>query len=227
MNANQKSLLEYLSSFITPERNALYNNVIENRTNYITVVLEDIYQPQNASAVLRTCDCFGIQDVHIIENRNKYEVNPEVELGAAQWLTMHMYNQNESNTLRAITELKKSGYRIVATSPHSKGLKLEDFDITKGRTAVLLGTEISGLSDVALSHADEFITIPMIGFTESFNISVSAGIILHHLSSLLRKSGIDWSLNKDEKEKVILGWIKNSIKNASLIENGFKKRFYT
>ena len=222
MNANQKSLLEYLSSFITPERNALYNNVIENRTNYITVVLEDIYQPQNASAVLRSCDCFGIQNVNVIENRNKFRVNTEVSLGASKWVNINKFNAKENNTLIALQTLKNQGYRIVATSPHTHDTNLPEFDISKGRFALVFGSELPGISDIVKQEADEFLKIPMYGFTESFNISVSAAIVLYHLSEKLRNSKtIDWKLSEDERINVKLLWVRNTIKRVALIEKRF------
>ena len=140
-----------------------------SRTRYLTVVLEDIFQSQNASAVLRTCDCFGIQDVHIIENRNPYEINPDVELGSAKWLNMNRYNKSGHNTLEAFTELRKKGYKIIATSPHKNDLMIQDLPI-EHKIALVFGSEREGLSDIALQNADAFVKIPMYGFTESFNI---------------------------------------------------------
>ena len=227
MNNYDKALMEFLRPMVNENRMDLLERNLSSRTKYLTVVLEDIFQPQNASAVLRTCDCFGIQDVHIIENRNNYEINPEVEVGAAQWLTLHKYNFEENNTAEAIKKLKQSGYRIVATTPHVNDVNLEDFDLNKGKIAIMLGTEMHGLSEIAMDMADEYMKIPMMGFTESFNISVSAGIILHQLNSRLRKSKIDWSLKNSEETQIRLQWIKNSIKNSYIIENGFKKGFYS
>src|SRR6056297_3246880 len=129
----QTELIKYLSSFVTPERLMLFDEVLEQRTHYITVVLEDIYQSQNASAVLRTCDCFGIQYLHIIENRNTFRVNKEVALGASKWLTIQKYNQSAQNSSQAIHALKKEGYRIVATSPHINDKLLKDFSLEKGK----------------------------------------------------------------------------------------------
>jgi tRNA (guanosine-2'-O-)-methyltransferase len=200
------------------------NNIIANRTKYITVVLEDIYQPHNASAVLRTCDCFGIQDVHIIENRNKYTVNPDVALGASKWLNLKKYNQDEENTIACIHDLKKQGYRIVATTPHTNDVHLEEFDLSKGKIALMLGSEQPGLTKTALNHADEFLKIPMFGFTESFNISVSASIILHHLRWKLNQSDINWQLNKEETEDILLNWLRQSIKRSDVVEKDFLKR---
>ncbi|MGQ8335217.1 TrmH family RNA methyltransferase [Sunxiuqinia sp. A32] len=217
-------LIEYLSDFVTPERLQLFNNVIENRTRYLTVALEDIFQPQNASAVLRTCDCFGIQNVHIIENRNKFSVDREVAMGASKWLNLHKYNENEQNSLVAIHELKKQGYRIVATTPHEGDTKLEEFDLSKGKAAIVFGTELTGITDIIKEEADEFVKIPMYGFTESFNISVSAAITMHHLTHQLRfHSGIEWMLSEKEKQEVKLEWLRRTIKSSKLLEKRFIK----
>jgi len=214
-------LINYLEQFITQQRLNLFHQILNQRTRYITVVLEDIYQSQNASAVLRTADCFGIQDIHIIENKNEYQINPDVALGSYKWLNLVKYNNQKSNTLEAISDLKKQGYRIVATTPHTNDVNLEDFDVTQGKTALFFGTELNGLSDIMIVNADEYIKIPMVGFTESFNISVSVAIILHHLTSSLRKSEIDWQLSDNEKEEILLEWLKKTIKKSSLLIDDF------
>jgi len=215
--------IKYLSGFLTEKRSRLFDTILQNRTRYTTVVLEDIYQSHNASAVLRSCDCFGIQDVHIIENRNPYELNTEVTMGSDKWLSLYTYNKEKNNTLSTIQSLKKSGYRIVATTPHNDDVLLEDFDITKAKFALFFGTELKGLSDVAMEHADEFLRIPMYGFTESYNISVSASIILHTLVQQLNKSKLSWKLSDEEKENLKLEWMKKSIKSADLIEANYRE----
>ncbi len=219
----KKELIKYLSKFSTEHRVELFDKIIDCRTNYITVVLEDIFQPHNASAVLRSCDCFGLQDVHIIENRNQYKVNPDVALGSSKWLNLNKYNNTKENTLEAISVLKNKGYRIVATTPHSNDVDLENFDLNKGKFALFFGTELTGLSEIMLKNADEFLKIPMFGFTESFNISVSAAIILHHLTYKLRNSNIDWKLTPEEKDDLKIQWLKQSIKKADAIEKEFIK----
>lgn len=216
-------LIEYLSNFVSDNRNQLFQDIIQWRTRYLTVVLEDIYQSQNASAVLRTCDCFGVQDVHVIENSNEYEVNPDVALGANQWLSLHKYNQSKNNTTEAINKLKADGYRIVATTPHTNDVKLEEFDLSKGKTALLFGTELRGLSDIAMEHADEFVKIPMYGFTESFNISVSAALMLHSLTNRLRvDNDINWQLNSEDKNEILINWYKSTIKDADGVISRFR-----
>lgn len=218
----KEKLFNYLSQFILPERLAIFEKIVQQRTNYITVVLEDIYQSHNASAVLRSCDCFGVQNVHIIENMNEYSINPDVALGSAQWLHLNRYNKAAFNTLEAIESLKKRGYRIVATTPHHNDTLLAEFDIEKGPIALLFGTEVTGLTQTAIENADEFIKIPMVGFTESFNISVSVALTLYDLTSRLRKSEMNWKLTDDEILDLKIEWIKTSVKRSDLIV----KRFY-
>lgn len=218
----QTTLLEHLSGYLTPKRNKLFNKILDMRTRHITIVLEDIYQSQNASAVLRTCDCFGIQDVHIIESRNEFQDNTEVSLGSSKWLNQKKYNTYENNSLAAIRQLKKEGYRIVATTPHTNDQELQNFDIAKGKTALVFGSELPGITDNILNEADEFLKIPMYGFTESFNISVSAAIVLHHLTLKMRQTeGLKWQLTQEEKDELKFEWIRKTIKRSDLIEKRF------
>jgi len=219
-----KKRIEFFNQFLTESRWELFNKIVDQRTRYITVVLEDIYQSQNASAVLRTCDCLGIQDVHIIENTNQFKINPDVVLGSSKWLNLYQYNTNENNSLSTIQNLKKNGYRIVATTPHINDVELDNFDLGKGKFALFFGSELPGLSNLVLENADEFIKIPMFGFTESFNISVSASIILHHLSTKLRNSNISWKLDEAQRDEILYNWLKTSLQDSDLIEKEFYKR---
>lgn len=197
---------QFLSQFLLPRRLEVCEKNLHNRTRHITVVLEDLHQTHNASACLRSCDAFGLQDVHIIENDYEYIVNPDIELGSAQWLTTHRYNEQPHNTKTCLEKLKADGYRIIATSPHADSLCLEELDITS-KTALMFGHERDGLSDIACAHADAHMRIPMFGFAESFNISVAVAICLHHLTWKLRNSEIDWRLSNDERDAVLDEWL--------------------
>jgi tRNA (guanosine-2'-O-)-methyltransferase len=219
----KKELIKYLSEFTTPQRSDLFKKIAGERTDYLTVVLENIYQSHNASAVLRTCDCFGVQNIHIIENEYPYTINPDITLGSSNWLDIHRYNQSDNNTLFALNSLKNMGYRIVATTPHTNDISLDDFDIAKGKFALLFGTELTGLSDNAIAMADEFLKIPMFGFTESLNISVSAAIILQHLTAKIRRSNINYHLSDDQIDDLFLQWLKISIKKSDLIIKRYLK----
>lgn len=218
-----KELISFLQSYLTDNRKSIFERSIQKRTRYLTVVLEDIYQSQNASAVLRTCDCFGVQDVHIIENSNSFNINPKVVMGASKWLSLHHYREEKNNTIDAIAKLKSQGYRIIATTPHINDTNLEDFDLYKGKAALVFGTELKGISQDVMNEADEFLKIPMHGFTESFNISVSAAIILHHLTFKLHQSNIDYQLAENELETLMLEWLQKSIKGADLMTKEFLK----
>jgi tRNA (guanosine-2'-O-)-methyltransferase len=226
MNIDQKrELLGILLEIVSDHKKTLFQEIIEKRTRHITVVLEDIFQSQNASAVLRSADCFGIQDVHIIEKRNEYTINPDVALGSSKWLSMHKYSEiDANNTELAFDHLKKKGYQIVATTPHHDDILLEDLDISK-KTALVFGTELEGLSDYAIQNADVHMKIPMYGFTESFNISVSAAICMHFLSERLRKTSYNWQLNEDEKIDVLLTWARSVVKSAPQIEKKYLSQY--
>lgn len=218
-----KKLSQYLIQFMYERRIERIEEVLAKRTKHITIVLEDIYQSQNASAVLRTCDCFGIQDVHIIENLNTYNINPDVSMGSDKWLNLTYHNQTGNNSKACISKLRKKGYRIVATTPHTDDVNLESFDIEKGKFALVFGSEKPGLSEEIMEEADEYLRIPMHGFTESFNISVSAAVILHHLVWKLHQSDINWQLNADQYEALKLDWIIKSLKKPELLIKSFDK----
>ena len=218
-----EALIEHFLKCITDERKALFEELIQKRTKYLTVVLENIYQPLNASAVLRSCDCFGIQDVHVIENYNEFKADKEVAMGASNWLTVNRYEKNENNTLDCIQSLKNRGYRIVATSPHNSQTDLINFDLSKGKTALFFGTELEGLSNLVLENADEYLHIPMYGFTESFNLSVSAAIFLYEIRIKMEKENIKWQMTKDEKNQVLLDWLRCSIDRSEIVEDDFLK----
>jgi tRNA (guanosine-2'-O-)-methyltransferase len=208
----------YFANLVTDHRLSAMQRVLKFRTRYITIVLENIYQPHNASAVLRSCDAFGIQDVHIIENSNTFTTNSAVDMGTSQWLTLHRYRKADNNTRSALISLKERGYRIAATSPHTDDVLLEDFDLSQGKTAFLFGTELDGLTDEAMELADEYVRIPMFGFVESFNISVSCALTLHHLAAALHQSKLSWHLDEEEKQMLLLKWLMNSVRNPELHE---------
>jgi tRNA (guanosine-2'-O-)-methyltransferase len=216
----RQALIEHLSQFALEGRWQLLQEKVGWRTKHIALILEDIYQPQNASAVLRTADCFGIQDVHIVEDRNEYEVNPDVALGSSNWVSMQKYENIET----CIQQVKEKGYRVVATSPLQNAVPISDFDVSRP-FALMFGTEKRGLSEKAFSLADERVYIPMYGFTESFNISVSAAICCHEFSERLRRSTVDWKLSPEEAEDVLLNWLRVSVRSSAQIEARFLKEF--
>jgi tRNA (guanosine-2'-O-)-methyltransferase len=217
----QRRLSNHLETFLGDERIDIIKRVLSSRTRYITVCLEDIFQSQNASAVLRSAEAFGLQDVHIVENAHSFSINPDVVRGSDKWLTIHRYFNSSSPTSEAISSLKAKGYRIVATSPHVNGVALEDFDLTRGKAAVFFGNEHNGVSQTLLDQADEFLYIPMYGFTESFNISVAAAMTIHTLRGKLSEQNIDWKLSDEEHEELLYSWLNKAVKRPELIIKRF------
>lgn len=214
-------LVEYLRDFTTEDRWQRINEVLDKRTRHITVVLEDIYQPHNASAVLRSCDCFGIQDVHIIENKNEFSPNKSITIGAHKWITLHSYDEPDKNNTKSCYEkLHSEGYQIIATTPHEDDVTIDRVPVDQ-KTALVFGAELTGLSDYALEHADGYAKIPMVGFSESFNISVGAALCMYDLTSRLRKSDISWSLTESEKLKLRSEWLEKSLRAGEQLKEKF------
>ncbi|HEX6981523.1 MAG TPA: RNA methyltransferase [Balneolaceae bacterium] len=219
--ALKHQLIEYLQEFITAERWETLQEVLESRTRYLTLVLEDIYQPHNASAVLRSCDCFGIQDVHVIENKNEFDPSKGVTIGADKWISLHSYNQaKQNNTRRCYDHLRKEGYSIIATTPHHNDVTIDEIPLDR-KTALVFGAEYTGLSEFAMEEADGYAKIPMEGFSESFNISVGAAICLYELSTRLRKTKKNWQLSDDEKADLQFEWLKKSVTASDKIIERF------
>ena len=218
---NQIKLIEHLSKFVSEERIKLFEKKINQRTKNISIVLEDIYQARNISAVMRSADFFGIQDLHIIENRNKFISDRKVDLGSEKWLNIIRYGKKENNTKQCLTKLKKNGYQIIATSPHKTKNTLENIKI-KDKVAILFGTELHGLSKEAIKLSDETIRIKTYGFTESLNISASAAICMYHLRNIINKKISPKTSNK-ERQDIMIKWLRNSIKSSKEIEKDFYK----
>ncbi len=215
---DNEHLLKYLEAFISQERKERFEEILQQRTNYITVAIEDVFQMHNTSAVIRSCEVFGIQDAHVIEGRFGKRLDKNIAMGAEQWVDVQRYENSES----CIALLREKGYAIIATTPHNDSNFLKDFDITQ-KTALFFGTEKEGLSEQVLQKADGFLKIPMVGFTESLNISVSAAIILQDLSVKLRKSNLPWQLSEQEVVEKRLDWTKKSIKSIEAILRRYKK----
>lgn len=208
--------LNYLEGFITPERRDNFQRVLAQRTKYFTVAIEDVFQLHNTSAVMRTCEIFGLQELHVVEEKYGKSIDKEIAMGAQKWVDVHKYN----TTASCIQDIKAKGYKIIATSPHNDSCLLEDFDITQP-AAIFFGTERLGLSDEVLNQADGFLKVPMFGFTESINVSSSAAIIIQHLSTRLRQSGINWQLTEEEVLEKRIDWTEKTIRDIDFIKRKY------
>ncbi|SRX75455.1 tRNA (guanosine(18)-2'-O)-methyltransferase [Aequorivita antarctica] len=205
-------LLKHLQTYLTEHRNTRFQKVLSERTRHFTVVTEDVYQLHNTSAVMRTCDVFGIQDLHVVEEKVSKRIDKEIAMGAQKWVDFKRYGSIKD----CIVNLKSSGYQIIATTPHDNSTLLHEFDVTK-KSAFFFGRESEGLSDVVMNAADGFLKIPMYGFTESLNISVSAAIILQSVVSKMKQTNVNWQLSEEEKFKLEMQWLKKTIKASDEI----------
>lgn len=211
-------LLKHLESFVSPRRLERFEKVLDTRTRYITVALEDVFQLHNASAVIRSCDVFGLQEAHLIEARFGRRLDKNIAMGAQRWVDVHRHG----STGACVAALRQRGYRIVATSPHPGSLTPEECPLDQP-LALFLGTEKEGLSPELLAAADETIHIPMVGFTESLNISVAAAILLYRLTARLRASDLPWQLSEADRLEKRLDWAKKTIKSADQIIARFRE----
>ena len=210
--------LTYLEGFLTENRKERFESVLSCRTNHFTIAVEDLFQFHNTSAVMRSCEVFGIQEINIVEQRFGKNIDKEIAMGAQKWVDINKFETIGD----CIKTLKEKGYQIIATTPHNDSCLLHEFDVTK-KSALFFGTEKEGLSQEVMSQADGFLKIPMVGFTESLNISVSAAIIIQDITTRLRQSGIKWQLTEEELLEKRLLWAKNTIKDIKRIE----ERYYT
>jgi len=220
--AEKREIINYLRNFSSEERYNRMQEIANQRTRHFSIVVENLYQSHNISAILRTAECLGIQNVYIIENNFQYEISPQVALGAHKWLSIHRYNKQENNTIQCLKAVKKQGYKIVATLPHKNDCLLDEISINE-KTAFVFGTELDGLTQEAIAMADGFVKIPMYGFTESYNVSTSVALTMMNVSERLRKSELNWKLSEEELTDLELQWLKKSIKDADRIIERYHK----
>ena len=216
MEKFNQDLLTYLEGFITENRKEGFLIVLKNRTKHFTVAMEDVFQLHNTSAVMRSCEVFGIQELNVIEQKFGKSIDKEIAMGAEKWVDINRFSSIQD----CVTNLKRKGYQIIATTPHNDSCLLHEFDITKP-SALFFGTERDGLSEEVIKQADGFLKIPMVGYTESLNISVSAAIIIQDVTNRLRQSNINWRLTEEEILEKRLDWTRKSIKDIEFIEKKF------
>ncbi len=222
LTSKERLLVQHLAQYVSDHKKEFIEKVLALRTRHVTVVLEDIYQSQNASAVVRTCECMGVQDIHIVENTSAYQTNTRVLKGSHKWMDLIRYRlKDTNNTEVCLQHLRKQGYTVYTADPAEEGVSIHDVDITQGKVAIMFGNELQGVSDYALAHCDQKVRIPMYGFTESLNISVSVAICLNTLISKLHHDFGKHGLTHEEKEELTLQWYRKVVRKSDLIEREF------
>ncbi len=220
--AQKAELTAYMNTFMRDERRDKLNNVLDNRTTHFCVAMEDLFYERNSGAIIRTADGYGIQNIHVIEPRDSFKskVTNIISKGAEKWVTKTQHDDIKNGAKMCIDELRSQGYQIVATTPHKDGHTIHDFDISK-KSAFFLGAEKTGISDIVMEEADDYIAMPIYGFTESYNVSVANGILLHELINRLRNSDIHWHLSEEERSDLFLDWTMKSINSSDMIADKF------
>ncbi|MEY3844814.1 MAG: hypothetical protein RL293_1236 [Bacteroidota bacterium] len=217
-------VLKEFYDIITPNKINLFDRIAADRTRHLTIALENIYQEHNASAVLRTCDCFGIQDLHVIEKDNQYQIQRDIALGSGRWVDIHNFSDEVGPTERCIKTLKNQGYLIVATTPHTDAYTVHDLPIDKP-LAFFFGTERQGLSEEMMQEADLHVRIPMYGFTESFNISVSVAVLLQTIRQRLEISQHAWKLPESKQIALKIQWCEKILNGGEALSKEFRARY--
>lgn len=203
--------IEYLEDMLEERRVQTLRSTLMNRTSYITVCLENTFYPQNASALVRTCEAFGIQHIHTVQEICSFNPNTHIVRGTDKWVDLHSHR----TTPEALNDLRRKGYRIVATSPHAdRDYTPENFNVAAGPFALVFGTELEGISNEVRRQADCFIKIPMQGMVESLNLSASASILLYTLSQRVRKERHDWQMSDIEQLKTLWKWYMESVRDS-------------
>lgn len=209
--------IEYLAEFMLPERLATLRRAIDSRTKYMTLLAENMFHPQNASALVRHCEAFGVQSMHTVQTLCKFNPNVDIVRGTDKWIDIYHHR----STAEALAHLKSEGYRIVATTPHKQSCTPESFDVTKGKFAIVMGTEKTGISEEVMAAADEFLRIPMCGMVESLNVSACAAIIVYMLSERMRHEVEDWKMTEEEQIRTLHHWLVDTVKDAeALLKRG-------
>lgn len=195
---------------VTPERLAAFERAAAMRTRYLTVVAENTYHGQNAAALVRHCEAFGIQQMHTVETLCPFRPSADVVRGTDKWVDIMRHD----STAAMLASLRAAGYRIVATTPHRRSCTPESLDVGAGPIALVFGTEREGISPEVAAAADEFLCIPMCGMVESLNVSASAAILVYMLSQRVRSKVEGWRLPPLEAAALRLRWMRAAVRDA-------------
>ncbi|MBA6231200.1 MULTISPECIES: tRNA (guanosine(18)-2'-O)-methyltransferase TrmH [unclassified Colwellia] len=181
---------------MTPERLERINKMLDKRQPDLTVCMEGVHKSHNLAAVVRTADAIGVSDVHAIWKSDEMEVRGGSAAGSQNWIDVHNY----SKTSDAIDALKKQGMQVLVTNLSDNAVDFREIDYTKP-TAIILGQEKFGASDIALEMADQHIVIPMVGMVQSLNVSVACSVVLYEAQRQRQLAGMYNAPRIDESRR--------------------------
>jgi len=217
-------VLQEFYKIITPNKVNMFERIAAQRSKHIVVGVENIQQDHNASAIMRSMDCLGFQELHLIEKNNNYQFQRDIALGAARWLDVVQHQNPPEPIFDSMNILRAKGYQIVATSPHIKAKTPQNLALDKP-IALFFGAEKHGISEELQQNADEFLHIPMHGFTESFNLSVSAALVLSALRTRLEASNYNWLLSEKERTALKIEWCERILNGGPQLAQKFREEF--
>lgn len=223
MKEGRKERVALLEQHINAARLDKLKKVLAARTRYLTVVLENLYHPENGNAVMRSVECFGLQEMHVIQELYDWKYSLKIARGAAKWTELHAYGAENGGAVACYRNLKEKGFQLVATDPQPGSCTAENLDLSRP-VALIFGTESTGVAPETLAMADARIHIPMVGFTESFNISVSAGILLAQLRQRVEREQPAWPLAAADAEALYEDWLMKSVRHADALVRAFEAK---
>jgi tRNA (guanosine-2'-O-)-methyltransferase len=205
---------EHWSELLRPERIERLRGVVSRRTSQVTMLLEAVDKGHNQSAILRTCEAFGHVDVHIVRNAEGQPFSPSkgITQGSDKWLRLHQHDSISD----AIGELKSQGFQVFASRLDERARPLPELDLT-GKVALVMGNERDGISDEVAELCDATYMIPMLGFVQSFNVSVAAALSMYEVyRQRLDKYGANGDLTEEEQEGLFEHFVERSLENRVL-----------
>lgn len=217
-------LQEYIENFLTKERKAILKKIIEKRTNHLVFVAENLIDEHNIHAIIRTSECFGLQDFYNIPFKGNLKKNRSVTRGALQWTHIYEFLDEKDPIVSCIEHLKSIGYKVYATSSNLESTYTPQTLPIDDKVAIIMGNEHLGVSEKALDLSDGVIEIPMYGFTESFNVSVAAGLICQPIVERIRTSEINWGFDPNIKKNLYYEWIWHSVKKPDILYRDWIER---
>jgi tRNA (guanosine-2'-O-)-methyltransferase len=199
-----------LESLLTPERIARIDQVLAARLASVTAAVEDTYDPHNAAATIRTSESLGLQELHVIEPGARFSAAKGVTRGAHRWIDLHRW----PGAAAAAAGLRARGFRVFATLPDARAVSVEEVDVSSP-IAVIFGNEHEGVSVEAIAACDGTLTVPMFGFTESYNLSVTVALAMSRIAAR-RRAHIEapGDLDSERRSRLRARWFALRIRGA-------------
>lgn len=210
-----KEAIAALRAHVLPPRWVRLSEAAYRRTRWVTVAFDSLTHAHNVNAVLRTCECLGVQDVHMVTGGSPLAEFVGISRGALDWLCVHEY----ATLSEELSALRAMGYRLVGTTPRQSGgsVAVADFDPSLAPFVLFLGQEKHGLAMEVAEAMETGVYVPMVGLTESLNVSVAAGMLLQSLMERMAREHFPYQVPEEEGDAILLTWLRRTVRSADLI----------